>query len=246
MGIGNGEDQFIEAQHQYASLLDKFIEVKGKHDQLLATHEHDLQELSTLRESKSALQGRITVLQRELQACKDDLFRIQPMSQVPDSTIAQRFESLDAQICDWIGTEISGFLDAWQAEYPGDQPKLFHHDGYFDTQNFLAEYSEMGGEYVIRHVIHRHLQKKLFDDGICLFSLGAKDVSFLNIIEHGMSRLEPSRGELLSLGTARVVVANFCTRSCNNTNMAVRSTYVSCQNARILDAAYKCEKAAYH
>ena len=171
---------------------------------------------------------------------------MQPTSQIPDSIIAQSFESLDAQVCDWIGTEISGVLDAWQADFPGARPKLFDHDGHIDTQNFLAEYPEMGGEYVIRNVIHRHLQKKLFDDGICLFGLGTKYANFLNIIEHGMLRLEPSRGKKLSLVTARIIMAKVCTRSRNNTNMAVRSTYVFCQNARILGEAYEGEKSTYH
>ena len=228
--VGNGDDQSIDVQHHYASLLDNYNKVNQKYDQLLATHEQDLRELSTLRESSSALQDKITVLQGQLQACKDDLFRILPSSQVPDSAIAQRFENLDVQICDWIGMEISEYLDVWQAKHPGAQPKLFHHNGHIDTQNFLAEYPEMGGEYFLRHVIHRHLQKKLFDDGIYLFGLTTRFVNLFKTIEGGMSRSEPPRGKVLSLVTARAIVTNVGTRSCNNTNVAVRSTYVPRQD----------------
>ena len=195
MGIGNGEDQSIEVQHNYASLLEQFNKVNRKYDQALATNEQDLRELSALRASKSALLGRIAVLQSELQACKDDLFRMQPTSQVPDSMIAQRFQSLDAQICDWIGTEISRFLDKWQPKHSGDQPKLFDHCGDPTTKGFLACYPDTGGEHMVRSIIHYYFQKQLLGDKILLFGLDDIPVGWLKWIEQSMSKLQPQRGE---------------------------------------------------
>ncbi|KAL8789356.1 MAG: hypothetical protein Q9195_006883 [Heterodermia aff. obscurata] len=113
MGVGDEEDQSIELQHRYASLLNAYNELKIKHDQLLATHKQNMPELLALREFKPALQSRNAVLHRELQACKDDLFRVQPTSQVPDSTIAEHFESLDARICDWIE---AATIRTWRSE----------------------------------------------------------------------------------------------------------------------------------
>ena len=78
-----------------------------------------MRELSSLRKENTTVRGRVAMLEKELQACKDDLFRLQPVSQVPDSTIVQRLEYLNVQICDWIASEASRSMDEWQREHPG-------------------------------------------------------------------------------------------------------------------------------
>ena len=185
----------IEPQHRFASLSRSHNQTEGKYHQLVNLQAQDAKELSALRETNSVLQERIAVLDRELQACKDDLFRVQPMSQVPDSTIAQRFASLDDQICDWIETQISRFMDEWQATNHGGQPKLFDHGGDPTTKTFLAYYPDTGGEYMVRSIIQYYLQKHLFGDNVLLFGLSDNDVNFLKWIEQSMSRLQPQRGE---------------------------------------------------
>ena len=185
-----------EIQHHYASLLGSYNQMKGERDQLMASKAEDTKELSVLREAKSVSQNRIAVLDRELQACKDDLFRLQPIDQVPDSIIAQRFESLNDQICDWIETQISRSMDDWQAEHRGDQPKLFDHHGDTTTKRFLAHYPDTGGEYMVRSMIHFYFQKHLLGDKILLFGLDDNFVGLLEFMEQSMSRLQPQRGEL--------------------------------------------------
>ena len=193
---GARDDAPIELQHHYASLLESYNQIKGEHHQVVASQAQDAKELIALREEKSVLRDRIAVLDRELQACKDDLFRMQPMSQVPDSTIAQRFESLDDQICNWIETQISHFMDEWQAKHDGDQPKLFDHNGDRTTKHFLAYYPDTGGEYMIRSIVHYYIQKYILGDGILLFGLSESLGDSLIGIEQSMSRLQPQRGEL--------------------------------------------------
>lgn len=154
-----------------------------------------MRELSSLREEKTTLRGQKVILEKELQACKDDLFRMQPVSQVTDSTIAQRLEYLNVQICDWIASEVSRSMDEWQRKHPGRQPKLFHHGGDTAAKAFLTQYPEMGGEYLVRSVLHRFLQQNLFNDGTALFGLDTNAASLLEAIEQGMSKLQPQRGK---------------------------------------------------
>ena len=196
MRVGIRDEGATELRHRFTSLQETYNKMKGEHQQLVDSQAQDSKELIALREEKSVLQDRIAVLDRELQACKDDLFRMQPMSQVPDSTIAQRFESLDDQICNWIETQISRFMDEWQGKHHGDQPKLFDHDGDRTTKLFLAFYPNTGGEYMVRSTIHYYLQKELLGDKILLFGLSEVDVGWLKWIEQSMSRLQPQRGEL--------------------------------------------------
>ena len=185
-----------QLQHRYALLRRSYDEITGEHHQLVNAQAQDAKEISVLREAKSVLQDRIAVLDRELQACKDDLFRVQPMSQVSDSNIVQRFASLDDRICDWIETQISRFMDKCQARYRGDQLKLFDHGGDPITRAFLAHFPDTGGEYMVRSIIHHFFQKHLFGDKILLFGLDDHLVGVLRLIEQSMSRLQPQRGEL--------------------------------------------------
>ena len=193
---GVREEGPIELQHRYASLLKSYDELTEEHHQLVASQAQDAKELSALREADSVSQDRIAALDRELQACKDDLFRVQPMSQVPDSTIAQSFASLDDRICDWTETQISRFMDKWQDKHHGDQPKLFGHGADPTTKRFLARYPDTGGEYMVRSIIHCYLQKYLFGHKLLLFGLGDNLVGWLKSVEQSMSRLQPQRGEL--------------------------------------------------
>lgn len=195
MGAARHEGS-IELQHRYASLLESYNQIVKEHHQLVASQAQDAKKLSALHEAKSVLEDRNAGLDKELQACKDDLFRVQPMSQVPDSAIVQRFESLNDKICDWIETRISRFMDDWQAKHHGDQPKLFDHDGNTKMKHFLAYYPDTGGEYIIRSIIHYYFQKYILGDGILLFGLSESLGDLLKWIEQSMSRLQPQRGEL--------------------------------------------------
>ncbi|KAG6994105.1 hypothetical protein G7Y79_00047g083310 [Physcia stellaris] len=194
---GGGRDDkdrdLPELQRRYSSLLKASDESKIEHDRAIASKIQDMRDLSVLRERDMAQQERITVLEKELQACKDDLFRVQPIGHLPDSTITRRFGDLDDLICVWIDGEISLFMDEWQPKTPGAEPKLFHHNGHSDMKAFLRRYPEMGGEYVVRFTVHYVLQKDLFGDEIWLFGLATYDMDLLKLIEQGMAELDPPR-----------------------------------------------------
>lgn len=187
--------ELSELQKQHASLQQAYDRGKVEYDQVMAAKLEDQKELSASREQNINLQKRINALENELQACKDDLFRLQPLSQVPDSIIAQRFENLDNVICNWIDTEISQFMDEWGSKYPNVDPKLFHHNGDPAIKTILAKYPNTGGEHVIRSIVHRHFQKKLFADRVFLFGVNARLLDSLKLVEEHMSRMQPPRGK---------------------------------------------------
>lgn len=187
----NKERELLELKRRYELLQQASNEGNHEYDRVVKSN---MREISTLREKNSSLHERNTVLERELQACKDDLFRMQPLSQLPDSTIAQRFETLNDNICDWIDQEISLYLDEWHPKSPEAQPKLFHHNGDSTVRGFLAQYPDTGGDNIIRFTLHCFIQKKLFSDEVLLVGLSSSDSEWLRWIEHGMSRLQPPRG----------------------------------------------------
>lgn len=185
--LSQAYNQASAGSHSLAQTLTK---EKAEYNEAIASKERDMR---VLCEENLALQGRIATIQKELQACKDDLFRLQPVSQLPDSTIAQRFEDLNVQIEDWIAAEIARSTD--EHRQPGNQPKLFHHGENENAKAFLAKYPEFGGEYYVRSVLQQYLQQVLFHDTILLFALDRGFSVSLQNIENGMSQLKPSRGK---------------------------------------------------
>ena len=192
---GDRNRELSELRERCSALHKASDEANVERDRALAAKADTMKQVSTLHEEKSSLQERNAALVRELQACKDDLFRMQPMTQVPDSTIAQRFENLDNVICSWIDSEISQYIDEWESKYPNVDPKLFHHSGDSAIKTLLAQYPSSGGEHIVRSMIHRQFQKKLFGDRVFLFGLNTHLIDWLKLVEEHMSRLQPPRGE---------------------------------------------------
>ena len=192
---GDRTRELSELRQRCSALHKASSEASLERDQALMAKAEIMKQLSTLHEENSSLQERNAALVRELQACKDDLFRLQPMTQVPDSAIAQRFESLDNVICNWIDSEISQYIDKWESKYPNVDPKLFHHSGDPAMKTLLAQYPNSGGEHVIRSMIHSHFQKKLFADRPLLFGLNIHLSDELRLIEEHISKLQPPRSE---------------------------------------------------
>ena len=186
-----------DLRHKCISLSQALERQKAEHNEAITSKGRALTSmesaLSAVNQENLTFQACIVDLKKELQACKDDLFRLQPLSHVPDSTIAQRLEDLNIQICDWIAAEVLRSID--EHEEHDSQLKLFYHGGNRHAKAFLAEYPDFGREYYVRSVLQQHLQQVLFDDKILLFALDQGDSMFLQFIEHGMSRLEPSRGK---------------------------------------------------
>ncbi|KAL8715915.1 MAG: hypothetical protein Q9220_000582 [cf. Caloplaca sp. 1 TL-2023] len=149
-------------------------------------------ELTSLRQ-QNALLG------QELQACKDDLFKINPISRTPDSDISHAYENLGEQISSWMDNEISYFETDFRRTHSKSLPDLFHDGGVPEVKRFLTIYSQQLGEYLIRHVMQLQLHKTIFAKGNLLPGLGKNETAFLKEVKDTMSRIKPPRGILNSI-----------------------------------------------
>lgn len=151
--------------------------VKQGHTQINGT------ELQGLREKLAASQ-------QDLSACKDDLFRLQPIAQTPDSDISKSFDFICQQIVDWIDEELLGFE---QANLHLSQKDFFLVGGDIKIVGHLQKNIELG-EYLSRYMIHCYLEAKLLGPSCPLLGLARGDQELLQRTERSMGKLHPPRG----------------------------------------------------
>ena len=158
-------------------------EAQGAVEALKVAHEKLAQDLHETREHLAASQ-------QELRACKDDLFRLQPVVRVTDADLSRDFESLCQRIDDWIEGEVSLFEDAHPNAKPG---QMFSAVGSLELNKFMQKHSEFG-EYYVRNIIHHHLQEIMFGREVFLFGIPDDLSQVLQGAEQSMAMLEPRRG----------------------------------------------------
>lgn len=171
-------------------------DLKGRENQLKAT-QRDLQALqsshtrqqnngSTLQE----LRQKLATSQKELSTCKDDLFRLQPVAEVPDSNISKAFEGVCQQIVSWIDVE----LDAFEQENPGAKAEdIFAMGDDQKSEHLLRKYPGVG-EHLTRYMIHRYLKNNLFGKNVYMLGLSDENKELLQRTEQSMASLDPPRG----------------------------------------------------
>ncbi len=133
-------------------------------------------------------------LKQQLQACKDDLFRMQPKSEVPDSTVAQAYDDLHEHISTWVEAEISRFEANHRHGRFGPLPDMFHHANETAIKRLLAAYPTSGGEYLVRCVVQTMLQETIFDPKIVLLGLDKGHAALLQRIQRKMAGARPPKG----------------------------------------------------
>lgn len=152
--------------------------------ELLANREKDLEQL----QKTSSLQY------RELQTCKDNLFRLQPIIQLTDSEILKQYETLCQQVSNWVDSEISKFED--KSGYPGNDTSTITDGGNTRFKRLLNSASG-AGEYLLSAVIHANIQRNFFGENVILFGLDQGATKFLHDAEEYMAMLQPRRGMFL-------------------------------------------------
>ena len=173
-----GKDlQWEQKAHEATQRELEAYKAKQDHTQVNVT------ELQRLRE-------KIAASQQELSACKDDLFRLQPIAQTPDSDISKNFDFVCQQIVDWIDGELLGFEHA--NPHLG-QKDFFSVGGDIEINRHLQKNIEIG-EYLSRYMIHRYLEAKLLGPSCTLLGLARGDQELLQRTERSMAELDPPRG----------------------------------------------------
>ena len=160
----------------------------------LTTCEQQLKEFKDvgrdLKARNSHLQDSLTASEEDLRKCQDDVFSLQRMAQIPDSTIAKRFELICEQIVHWIDVEIAALENA-HPEAELDDMLSVGEDKLAAT--FLRHHPG-AGEHLARYLIHRFLQDNVFGNKIYFFGLSKGLAQFLQIVEQKMAKLDPPRG----------------------------------------------------
>ena len=137
---------------------------------------HVKKQLASVRRELKASKGRAKETSRELQqersnlaaseadltACKDELFRLKPIAQVPDSRVAKEFENLCQQITNWVEAEVAIFEKAHPEE---GQEHVFSIGEDNNAAQFMARHPR-GGEHLAVYMIHDWLQDNLFGQNL--------------------------------------------------------------------------------
>ena len=184
--------QLMESNHR---VYQWYVQKCHRIDNLDEQRSQDEEDLKKLREQCAKLESQNTGLRQDLQKCKDDLFRLQPASQVPDSEISDQYEALSNAISDWVDSEVARSADAWQKDNGNEPPQIFHHSEINHLEEILALYPESGGEYVLRFAIFNFLHRELFDENIFLFGLRTSDRECLTRTISAMVASQPSKGK---------------------------------------------------
>lgn len=133
------------------------------------------------------------VLQHELQACKDDLFRLQPIVQVTDAEIVKQFDHVCEQVSSWVDEEISSYER--RAGALETDTCLVLDCGNLEIKAMLQK-NPQASEYLPGSLIHGHLQRMVLGKHVYLFGLSQKEIAFLRTTEKRMAQLDPPRGKL--------------------------------------------------
>ena len=170
-------------QMEMTVLKDLFKNETAKWDkamELKATAEQQVEQLRSELEST----------QRHLQLCKDDLFRLQPMAQMPDTEVVKEFESVCQDVISWIDVEISAF----EKTYPNAEQGQIFSGGAIPEAVYLLEQFPTFGEYWVRFLIHHCLHYTVFSRAVYLLGLPKETKQYLQAAEESMASLEPRRG----------------------------------------------------
>ena len=174
-------------------LKDKKSQLWGKKKDLgICKRQHQVSK-GVIRDTKKAnkeLQKALQASEEQLTQCKDDLFSLQGVGQIPDSTISRRFEAICLQIVHWIDTEVAKFEKA----NPEAEPDHIFSGGHSKpSADFLWKHSS-AGEHLVRYNIHRLLGFHVFGRSVYFIGLPEETIQLLREAELKLAELDPPRG----------------------------------------------------
>ncbi|KAL9007662.1 MAG: hypothetical protein Q9173_007119 [Seirophora scorigena] len=175
-----------QLQQQHSSLVQSYHEMVNENHNLRTFTTQAIQDLESARGERNSLE-------QALQACKDDLFRMNPSSNIPDSEIAQGYDNLYEHISGWMEAEISRSERSLRKTQPDLLPDLFHHGGMPQAKKLLSSHPNSGGEYFIRCIVEMMLQKFVLSKDILLVGLDERSSMLLRDIEQNMAKATPPR-----------------------------------------------------
>ncbi|KAL8679702.1 MAG: hypothetical protein Q9186_004020 [Xanthomendoza sp. 1 TL-2023] len=204
------KDQIMSERHKFyehvdlledhiAHLKHQLEKTKLHMDQLTFQTREANEEKAAYETKLQHLQKLNSRLNEDLTECRDDILRLQPPTQIPDSKIAEGYSSLYQQIASWVDDEAeeSQSMESRMSDISTDKdaPELLK--AYLDTDliRLTKKYSE-AEPLILRYIIQLHMHRLILADDIYLFGLDEHNITILRSIEHAMESLEPKRDTL--------------------------------------------------
>jgi len=142
-------------------------------------------------------QTRINDLADELRICKDELFCLQPATQVSDTQISTAWETLCGNIVQWIDDQAGDFTNLTS------QLKILQDDGQLtpmvslywgrDRQEMALRHRNILDD-LLRYNIHCLLERTVFAHEVYMAGLTPEESEVLSTVESTMVLGEPRKG----------------------------------------------------
>lgn len=176
-----------EHRREQTELLRRLQHLESKHEQSESRK-------AVAEDALQKMHQKAGVMQVRLQECRDDLFRLQPLNEISDSTILGQYDQLNQQTASWVDELFSRFDD--ENAHREASGKLLHpllkvEDA--GIQRLLTS-SPNVSEYWLRHWLHNVLQREVFVEDTYLSCLPEEFVNLIKVTEYGMGTLVPKRG----------------------------------------------------
>ena len=193
------ESDMLELSNGFKGQLDekdKQIRViRGYYNRLLHAYESQQRNSNITQRNADAeadeLRKKLVTAEQELDLCRDDLFRMQPVCRNSDWDIIGAFDSLSEQLINWIDNETSAFEKANPDSHVGS---FFSNNKDPDVERFLQMYP-LAGEYLCRHIVNHYLLEKVFGPNVYFLGIPTEYTHMRLSIEHGMAASKPPRGK---------------------------------------------------
>lgn len=184
------DDHIAHLKHQ----LEK---TKLHMDQLTFQTREANEEKAAYESKLQSLQKQNNRLNEDLTECRDDILRLQPPSQIPDSKIADEYTNLCHQIASWVDDEAedSSLMETQLGNLLTDKdaPELLQ--SILDNNLIRATKRYPDAEpLILRYIIAMYIHRYILADDIYLFGLDEHNVTIFRSIAHAMEDLEPKRG----------------------------------------------------
>ena len=182
-GLQDVHEEIFNLRHSYNEIQHSYRYLQSEYEILNKLNTETMRNIHEMEAETNALR-------KKLEACKDDLFRLQPTRHITDAEIVNDFESLSQHIHNWIEVELTKYE---QANPEAQEKDFFSGDRNGASVKFLQRFPQ-AGEYLARYTIHRYIQEYMFADEVYLLGLSEEITDTLERAEVSMEQLGPPTG----------------------------------------------------
>jgi DNA repair exonuclease SbcCD ATPase subunit len=137
-------------------------------------------------------------LSEDVTACTEEIFRLQPRNEMPDSELSDQYSTLHQLISHWVSIatkepeQLEERLESLPSNVDEWPEPLRTHLG--DGHVRLAKKYPVTQPLMLKYFIDCFLAASILSEDTCLFGLDSGVAGFMRDTEQGMKLLEPKRG----------------------------------------------------